>query len=298
MARTGKAWIRGRRFFLAFLCVSAIVSAAEARPRLVSLAPSLTEMVFAIGAGDLLVGVTNHCRYPPAAAELPKVGDYQMPNFEAIIVLQPDLVLVLAEHSPSFPTLDALGMRYERFDHRTLAGLLDSFTRLGEICAVAAEAVALRREMEEAFSPPVLPAGAVKPRMLVVFGRDYGQGGIANAYAIGRDGLYERLIEAVGCDNAYAGTAAYPVLSGEGVAALNPDIIVETVYTAEMGTNLPESRLRDDWEALSNLPAVRDGRLFYIMADYVYVPGARMLLLKRDFQRVVAEAGFASGREP
>lgn len=265
----------------------------DARPRLVSLAPSLTEMVFDLGAGNLLAGVTDHCRHPPEALALPKIGGYQNPNFERLLALRPDLVLALAEHAPSLPTLDAIGVKCEVFDHRTLDGLLDSISRLGKICGEEARAAAMRNELEAGFRPA--PAAGERPRVLVIFGRDYGQGAIANAYAIGRDGLFETLIAASGARNAYEGRLAYPVLSAEGIAALDPDLIIEAVHTADMGTSLPRESLREDWQALANLRAVKNGRLHYIESDYVYVPGMRMLLLKRDIEAILEKAGPPEG---
>lgn len=271
--------------------------AADGAPRLVSLAPSLTCMVFDLGAGDLLVGVTDHCRQPPEAQAIAKVGGYMTPNFEAILALRPDIVLTLAEHSPSHPTLDALSLRYVVFDHRSLDGVLDSLAELGDICGVPAKGKELRAILAQAFEPPERGADETAPTLLFLVGRDYGRGAIANAYAIGRDGLYDALIRAVGCDNAYAGGQAYPVLSGEGVASLDPDIVVEAVY-AEMGAPMARDDLLKDWADLANLRAVRRGAVRYIRSDYVFLPGMRLLLLKRDLERIVAEAGRAPGGRP
>lgn len=278
------------RFFLACVLASSVFAAPApageaARPRLVSLAPSLTEMVFALGAGDSLVGVTEHCRYPPEAALLPKVGGYQTPNYEAILALRPDLVLTLAEHAPSLPTLDALGLRHVQFDHRSLEGVLDSFTRLGAICGVPEKAAALRAAVAEAFVPASPPDGGERPKMLIIMARDYGRGGVANAYVIGRDGLYEKLIAAAGCRNAYSGEQAYPMLSGEGIAALDPDVVVEAIF-GEMGSDIPDAALLGDWASLANLRAVRNGRIHFLRADYVFVPGVRMVQLQRDLVRI------------
>ncbi|MCL2000155.1 MAG: helical backbone metal receptor [Planctomycetes bacterium] len=264
--------------------------AAESRPRLVSLAPSLTEMVFALGAGSLLAGVSENCRYPPEARDIPKIGLYLTPNYEIILTLRPDLVLMLAEHAPARPALEALGLAYEVFDHRRLAGLLESFSRLGGICGAQERAGELRAEVESAFLRPAPTPGTTPPNILVVLGRDYGVGGIANAYVIGKDDLYNQLIEAVGCRNAYRGDLAYPVLSGESIASLSPDIVIETVF-AEMGTAIPNRDLLRDWSSsLANLQAVREGRVFYLRNDYIFVPGHRLVLLKRDLAAIVRQA--------
>lgn len=280
--------------FFIYLILFSYACAGEHPKRLVSLAPSLTEMVFEIGAGDLLAGVTEHCRYPPEATRIAKVGGYQTPNFEAILSLRPDLVLTLAEHAPAHALLESMGIRYEVFDHRTATGVLDSFTALGKICARRESADRLRGELEKALEPPPGYDGQNAPSLLFVIGRDYGKGLISNATIVGHDRLYETLIAAAGCRNAYRGDTAYPSLSGEGVAVLNPDVIIEGVY-AEMGTTLDENSLRADWSALSNLRAIANGRIFYIRSDYVFIPGYRMTFLKRDLARIIEESGATPG---
>ena len=284
----------GRGFFILALILLAPAPAEEGAPRLLSLAPSLTEMVFAIGAGDLLVGVTDHCRYPPEAADIAKIGGYQAPSLEAMFSLGPDLVLALEEHAPSLPALDSLGLAYETFDHRSLTGLLESLVRLGRLCQRPETAERLRSELAAGLSPPAGYRGEDAPGLLFVIGREYGKGGIADAIAVGRDSLYDNLIAAVGCRNAYRGDLPYPTLSGEGVALLNPDIIVEGVY-AEMGTALGSDDLRRDWLSLPHLAAVRNGRVYHIRSDYVFIPGIRLLLLKRDLAAIASGGGQAGG---
>ncbi|MDR1521205.1 MAG: helical backbone metal receptor [Planctomycetota bacterium] len=284
-------FLKKLRLLFACLAVAGAARAAGPRPHLISLAPSLTEIVFAIGAGDALVGVTDHCRYPPEALARPKIGGYQTPSLETIMALRPDLLLTLAEHAPIHAALDSLGLKYEVFDHRSLPGLLASFARLGEICSAAGKAGELERELAEAFRAPT-DKNRVRPSLLVLLGRSYGQGGIANAYAIGKDRLYDRLIAAAGCRNAYQGDLAYPVLSTEGVAAMNPDIIAEITY-AEMGSDLPAETLLRDWEGIPNLKAARNRRVFVIRADYALIPGPRLILFKRDLLDIVRRSGLA-----
>lgn len=281
--------------FLTIACLMSFASLAGEGRRLVSLAPSLTEMVFELGAGDQLVGVSDHCRYPPEAAAIAKVGTYQTPNLETLFILRPDMILALNEHAPLFSRFDELSLAYSVFDHRTLTGLLDSLVRLGIICGTPEKGIADRQLLEQALRvPPGQPDG---PTLLFIIGRDYGTGSIANAYAVGRDQLYDSLITAIGCRNAYTGDLAYPVLSGEGVASLEPDIIIEAIY-AEMGTSLPPETLRRDWNSLANLPAVQNERVHYIDSDYVFVPGMRLILLKGDLEAIVQGVPAAPAEQP
>lgn len=283
-----------RLFLPLFLAVVFLPSRSVGEEvRLVSLAPSLTEMAFDLGAGDALVGVTEQCRYPDAALAIPKVGSYQSPGVEAVLALKPDMTLALDEHAPIFSLFRQIGINYTVFDHRSLPGLLDSLTRLGEICGRAETARELRQCLADAFRPA---AGAENgPKALLLIGRDYGSGVVSNACAVGRDDLYDRLLAAAGFRNAYEGGLAYPVLSGEGVAALAPDVIVEAVY-GEMGADLPDAALMADWSSLSVLPAVRDGRIACLRGDYIFIPGMRLIRLKEDLDGIFRK--FFDGTAP
>ncbi len=263
--------------FLLLCCRSA--PAGETPARLVSLAPSLTEMVFDLGAGARLAGVTEQCRFPPETAGIPKIGSYQFPNYEAVLAVGPDLVLALEEHAPAFPLLDSLGVAYAVFDHRTLPGILDSLTRLGTILGRAETGARLRDELEAAFRPPEGYAPENAPSLLFVIGRDRGAGRIANATVIGRDNLYDRLVAAAGYRNAYGGSLAYPLLSAEGVLLLDPEHIVEALPDGAAGDS------RSDWERLGALRAVRLGNVRFVGADDALVPGMRMARLRRELEK-------------
>ncbi|GIW72201.1 MAG: hypothetical protein KatS3mg102_1743 [Planctomycetota bacterium] len=103
--------------------------------RVVSLAPSLTEIVFALGAGERLVGVTSHCDFPPAARALPRVGGYGSPNVELVLACRPDLVLVPAEGTLLAPALALrrLGVRLEAVTVTALPDLFAAVERLGTL---------------------------------------------------------------------------------------------------------------------------------------------------------------------
>ncbi len=275
---------------LLFLCCFFLLSlnaSAQDRPlRLVSLAPSLTEMIFAIGADESLIGLTDQCVFPPEALALPRVGDFTRPDPLAVDLLQPDLVLMLAEHLPDERFFQTMRTRYEALDNRTFDGVLDALTRLGDITGKPYEAGRIRDELQASL---LLPAGydqATAPTMLLIISREYGAGEIANATVVGQDRLYDRLITSVGFRNAYDGDVDYPTLTAEQIALLNPDIIVEGLYTTPGSASIHSAAVRD-WLPLARLDAARSNRIYYIRSDYVFVPGPRMVLMKRDLEDIV-----------
>jgi iron complex transport system substrate-binding protein len=279
-------------FTLLFLLLAAHGQGAE-KLRIVSLAPSITELLFAIGAGGQVVGVTEHCIYPPEALALPKIGGFISPNYERILSLAPDLVVMTGDHQVFRPMLDDLGIASLEVDHRGLDGLLDSYRALGRICGVEERGIAESEKLRKALLPSApIPPNA--PRALLVIGRDYGGGAVGNAYAVGADGMYEKVMAASGLRNAYVGGLAYPMLSGEGIAVMNPDLVVE-IISSSMANGAGDGSFMDDWRTLPEIDAVRRGNVHFIVSDRLLVPGPQLLRLKRDLEEIGSGGGPAGG---
>ncbi|NQT40991.1 MAG: ABC transporter substrate-binding protein, partial [Planctomycetes bacterium] len=102
--------------------------------RIVSMAPSVTETLFALGLGDRVVGVTRYCKYPPEADEKDEVGGHFDPNFEAIVALRPDLVILLVEQEESRQALNSLGIATLVVRHKDIEGVLESISTIGRVC--------------------------------------------------------------------------------------------------------------------------------------------------------------------
>ena len=138
-----------RHVVLLLCCLAAGVARADAPPtRIVSLAPSITELLFALDLGDRIVGVTDWCAYPPAACDKPSVGGHVDPNLEAVLRTRPDLVVVETANAEVVAGLAALGLPALRVEHRDVAGILASVTQAGAACGVADRARTLRAGLE------------------------------------------------------------------------------------------------------------------------------------------------------
>ncbi|MDH7499199.1 MAG: helical backbone metal receptor [candidate division NC10 bacterium] len=253
--------------------------------RIVSLAPSVTEVLFALNLGDRVVGVTHHCRYPSAVLSKEKVGDYYHPDYEAILSLRPDLVILLPEHEEAERYLSSLGVKTLRVNHFTIPGILDSILRIGQICGTGAgEQVVgdIRRRMETIRSKT---AQGDPPRVMVSLGRNMGPGIIKDAYICGHDGFYSQMIELAGGKNAYPGGGLkFPTLSAEGIIRLNPQVILEIV------PDLTESGWREEeilrqWAQLKGVDAVVNHRVHVLSHDYAVVPGPRFILILEEMAR-------------
>ncbi|MFH0872778.1 MAG: helical backbone metal receptor [bacterium] len=263
-------------------------AAAGPPQRIISLAPSVTEVFFALGLGDRVVGVTNHCRYPPSALSKEKVGDYYNPDIEAVLALRPDLVILLPEHEQSGDYLARLGVNALMVNHFTIQGVLDSILLIGRTCGraeVAEEMVQEIRGRMETIRRRTMSLPA--PWVMVSVGRNMGSGMIKDIYICGQDGFYDQMIELAGGRNALQGGGVkFPIVSGEGILYLNPQVILDVIPDlAESGWK--EADVLRQWDLLPQLDAVAKGRVHVLSHNYAVVPGPRFILILEDMARLI-----------
>ena len=241
--------------------------------RIVSLAPSITETLYALGLGGSVAGVTRFCAYPPEVLEKPKVAGFSDINYEAVLRLRPDLVVLPSDKTGARLDIENLGLPVMTIDSRTLEGFLKDTLALGEKTGHeidAARVIAeLRQSLEEARGRA---EGETPPRVLFSVMHSYeGIGQLTEIYAIGRDGFYDELIAAAGGQNVYEGELPFPRLSREAIIFLNPDVIIDVIPTKE--TDL--EAVRRDWQSLASVEAVKNGRLHLLTDEGDTVPGPR-----------------------
>lgn len=251
--------------------------------RIVSMAPNITETLFALGLGDRVAGVTRFCAWPPEAREKPSVGGFIDPNYERIVALRPDLVLLLPEHATVIDHLGELGIRCEVVRNRTVDDILWTIGRIGELCGREAQADSLAGDLRRRIVAVRAGAGAGKPKVLISVSRDFGAGTVSRVYAAGPGTFYDELIGYAGGVNAYVGPpVAYPVLSAEGLISLDPDIIIDLVPSGQADGLGPEA-----WSGYGSVAAVRNGRVHVIDAEYAVIPGPRFILFLEELAGIV-----------
>lgn len=263
--------------------------------RIVSMAPSITETLFALGLGDRVAGVTRFCRYPPEAAGKTHVGGFLDPNYEVLASLEPDLVLLLPEHENVRAYLDELGMRYEVVHNRSVAEILGTITTIGSLmgCESTADSLvanitaridAIRSQRREKRRESL-------PGVLVSVERSTGGGIIQDVYAAGAGTIYDELVTMAGGENV-CGTlnVTYPTLSAEGIITLDPEIIVDLIpRTGDLPVN--DTLVSADWQSLALVSAVRNGQVFIVDDDYAFVPGPRFILFLEDLAAMIGRTG-------
>ncbi len=248
--------------------------------RIVSLAPSATESLCALGLGRRVVGVTIYCTYPPEVKTLARIGGYDNPNCEAIVRLRPDLVVALPRHLEIARRLRRSGLRVLVIEESGIAGIMRNLETLARTCRAgeAADRVIadLRARMANLRGRT---RGLAKPRVLVSVGRNMGDGGIRDVYAAGKEGFYDTMIEIAGGVNCYQETAVkFPRLSPEGVIRLNPDVIIDMVDDPTRNGTSPAG-IREQWLELKAVSAVSKSRVHVMGGGHVVVPGPRFILI-------------------
>jgi iron complex transport system substrate-binding protein len=259
---------------------------AQAPNRLVSLAPSITETLYAIGLADRVVGVTEFCDYPPEARNKPKVG-YSNPNLETIVALQPDLVLAPRD----FIRPDVLGkleqLKIPTFvvEAKTVEDIASQIQLIGRMLdrSEVANPIAmeLRRRLTELKRRTETLA---RPRVLYVLNSQ-------PLITVGPGSFIHQLIEIAGGANVAAGAASpYPRLSIEAVLKEDPQLIIFPVGASE---GIPQGE-QELWRRWKTLTAVKTDAFHHIASDLLNRPGPRIVLGLEKLAEIIHPEVFAS----
>ena len=260
--------------------------------RIVSLAPSLTETLFALGLGDRVVGVDDYSIWPAAAAAKARIGGLFNPNLEKIVSLRPDLALLLPSEHDVAAKLRGLGVASLIVPVETLADVERSFVAIARRCGVAPAGERLAASWRAELAPRRLP-GALTVMLSV--GRQPGR--LTGILAAARGTFLDELLVRLGAVNVFADAATrYPQVGLEEVVARAPQVILE--LRSDPAPPALAAALVHDWRQLPTVPAVRDGRIFVIAGDYVLVPGPRLPLLYRDLRKALLAAAAGAGARP
>ncbi len=254
--------------FLAVLAMFTSSVHADAPRRVISLAPSVTEIVFALGAGDRLIGVTSYCDFPAAARTIDRVGTFLQPNLEVILAKRPDLVIAVPspENRAAVEKLEEFGLRVRVVRPERVGEVLRAIGVIAgdlEIADAGERLVAEIRGELEALQKRL--AAVAKRRVLMVVGR-------RPLIAAGAGTYQDELISLAGGINVAAEAGgAWPHLSLERVIVAAPEVIVDT----GMGEH-EASESGAFWAAFSTIPAVRDGRVVGAGQYDLLRPGPRV----------------------
>jgi len=265
---------------------------ADASPRrIVSLAPSLTETLFALGLGGRVVGVDDYSVWPAAAAAKARIGGLFNPNLEKIVSLRPDLAVLLPSEHDVAAKLRGLGVASLIVPVETLADVERSFLAIARRCGVAPAGERLAAAWRAELAPQPVPGGL---EVMLSVGRQPGR--LTGILAAARGTFLDELLARLGGVNVFASAATrYPQVGLEEVVARAPQVILE--LRSDPAPPALAAALVRDWCQLPTVPAVRDGRIQVIAGDYVLVPGPRLPLLYRAMRGALLAGGAGGARK-
>ena len=246
------------------------VSLPDDPQRVVSLAPSITEIIFALGQQDRLKGVTIYSDFPEDAAKLPRVGSYVNLDLERIVALKPDLCIAIKDGNPKavVKRLESLKIPVYAVDPRNLDAVMKTILEIGNLLNAGENAKVLVQDMRSRIQLVKSQVAKATHRPGVFF-----QIGISPIVSVGANTFGHELIEIAGGNNLAAGPTTYPRFSREQVLSFSPEIFI---ISSMAGTGAFD-RVKAQWNRWSDLPAVRNQRIYLVDSNLFDRPAPRLV---------------------
>ncbi|MBI4458620.1 MAG: ABC transporter substrate-binding protein [Acidobacteria bacterium] len=263
--------------------------------RIISVSPSVTEILYGVGAFDRLVAVSAYCTYPPAVKNLPRVGGWQNSNLERIAAFHPDLVILTDAQSPFLEDkLQQLGLRSLIVPTRSLNDVFVAIETIGRATGREAQAMELAR-LTRAALDAVRNQTKKLPQRSVLFVVDRTPGTLRDMYVATQGSFLVELIGIGGGESVAAPTRnGYGKISKEAVLTLNPEVIIDMVHGSKgrLGEH-PELV----WHDLPELRAVRDRRVYPVRDDFIPHASQFVADTAKLFARLIHPNAFRGGKE-
>ncbi len=262
--------------------------------RIVSTTPNVTEILFALGLGDRVVGVTDYCRNPPEARSRTRIGTYAAPDIERILTLKPDLTIVQKLPNDLAAKLRRVGLLVLEIRHGSIEETLASIAEIAGAAEAPLAGDKLIASIRGGFDAVRARVAKRPPRgMAFIVGRN--AGAIEGLIAVGPGSYLNGLMEIAGGRNVFGATlAAYPKIGVESLIATKPEVIVDMGDMAD-GSGLSPAKRAEIvalWARNPSILAVRTGRVFPVSNDVFVVPGPRMPEAAREFARMLHPEAF------
>ncbi len=238
--------------------------------RVISLAPSITEIVYALNRENRLKGVTRYSDYPRDATKLPRIGSYVNPDIERIVALNPDLCIATQDGNPKaiIDRLASLKIPVYVVNPHNLDTILETIFEIGTILNAADRAATVINSMRNRIQRVKIRVAQAAHRPRVFF-----QIGISPIVSAGTATFIHELIELAGGTNLAEGRLAYPRFSREQVLALKPEVFIIT----SMARQAVFEQVKAEWRRWPDIPAVRDDRIFLVDSDLFDRPSPRLV---------------------
>lgn len=251
--------------------------------RILTLAPNLAEIAFALGLGDRVVGVSDYTSWPPEAVELPRLGGLFDPNLERMVALEPDLALVLPSQEEVARDLENVGIETLTLGIETVDDLETAVLAVGRRCGAEAAASELAARLRAELAPRPIPGA---PTTVVVLDRAPGR--TEGLLVAGPGTYFHELLGRLGAENVFADAPLrYPQVGMEEVLARAPEVVLE-IRPGPLGEDA-RARLLADWRRFSDLPAVAHGNLRTVVGEWTMILGPRLPKLYQEMEAALRQ---------
>ena len=286
-----------KNFHVSIFCLSFLISGLfqsleassifEHQPqRIISTSPSITEILFELGLQDRIVAVTDFCIYPEEACHLPSIGGVLNPDIETIVSLTPDLIILQSDSAKMEKNIKSLGIPTFSIKVRTISDIFESINLLGKElnCQEAAKKLLfLLKDKINTFKQRL--AGRLPKKVLLLLGDSSNPA--RDLYAVGPGTFLNELLVLSGGKNILKNSKAqYPKLSKEFIIEQSPEIIIEAGPKSDLPQKEIDYRV-GQWNRFPTIRAVRDKRIYFIGADYILIPGPRLVKILENFVQVI-----------
>ncbi|QOR62646.1 ABC transporter substrate-binding protein [Sulfurovum sp. ST-21] len=268
-----------------WMVLLSLAFSAFAQERIVTLSPAINEIVYALGAGNQVVGNTTYATYPEASGSVPKVGGYFSPDLEKIIALRPTLVIMQQNNAKLAQKLQKLGIRTRIIRIDRLPHITEAVLALGRVLQKEERANNIVADIDRALKET---KGIVSDRkILIVIGHNTQL--VKQIFVAGQNLYLDDIINASGNTNAlHSNRKGQPILNRENIIAANPDIVILLAHGMK-ARGVTKQELIDPWLKLP-VTAARNRDIYIIDKEYAGIPSDRLVLFLNDFKAILHAA--------
>lgn len=271
-----------KKYLIAFLFIVNLFASNQGEQRIITLSPSLNEIVFALGSGKNIVANTQYCNYPSESKNIPKVGGYSSISLEKMLLAKPTLVFAQNYDEELLLNLKKLNLNYHSFKTDNLASIKDTIINLSKLLNKEEKAEELVANIDNSLEK--LKNIVINKNILIVISprTDLNK----TIYVTGNNLYFNDIIKASGNQNAYKSKSlAQPMVNVEKIIKMNPDIIILLApYIHE--NNISFDELKEPWRKLPT-KASKSDNIYIIDKEYAGIPSHRVVYFMEDFKNIL-----------
>jgi iron complex transport system substrate-binding protein len=260
--------------------------------RIISLAPHITEIIYALHGQDQLIAVTDYCRYPEEVEKKEKIGGLLNPNIEKMVRLKPTLLFGLPSHDKLNLELQKFGLTVTMMPNENIADVLNTINNIGMLIGHTDQAHELVNQINSRLD--TLRMNTIKKPIsaVLMIGRE--DGTLRNIMAAGSDTYIDELWRLVGGVNSYSDLPTrYGAINIESLLLRDPEVII--VFDMKRNKGVTRMQISPEWQYVKNLSAVQNKNIFVVGGDHTMIPGPRMVLLAEDFSKIIKSVSRMKG---